>query len=58
MAERALSRVVDYPNIQRTGPRYPPGVTAHSQIAPLMTGLSIMPFSTPHIVAMVRYSPV
>jgi hypothetical protein len=30
MAERALSRVVDYPNIQRTGPGYPPGVTAHS----------------------------
>lgn len=28
------------------------------RIAPLITGLSILPFSTPHIVAMVRYSPV
>ena len=27
-------------------------------IAPLITDLSIMPFSTPHIVAMVRYSAV
>ena len=27
-------------------------------IAPLITGPVIMPFSTPHIVAMVRYSPV
>jgi hypothetical protein len=26
-------------------------------IAPLITGVSIMPFSTPHMVAMVRYSP-
>jgi hypothetical protein len=26
--------------------------------APLITGASIMPLSTPHIVAMVRYSPV
>src|SRR5690349_9930330 len=26
--------------------------------APLMAGLSIMPFSTPHIVAIVLYSPV
>src|SRR6185312_7116736 len=30
----------------------------HHLIAPLITGLSIMPFSTPHIVAMVLYSPV
>ena len=28
------------------------------RIAPLITGSSIMPFSTPHIVAMVLYSPV
>src|ERR1700756_231186 len=27
-------------------------------MAPLIIGVSIMPFSTPHLVAMVRYSPV
>ena len=27
-------------------------------MAPLMTGLAIMPFSTPHLVAMALYSPV
>src|SRR6185312_5080767 len=30
----------------------------HHLIAPLIIGLSIVPFSTPHIVAMVLYSPL